>query len=206
VFPCFDEPRFKTPFEVALTVPAAAVAVSNGPAAADEPAAGGLRRVRFAPTEPLPTYLVFVGVGPFDVVTPPPPPPNAVRDRPLPIRGLAPRGHGPELGFALEATAALVPWFEAYFGIAFPYAKLDQLAVPQFAAGAMENAGAIAYRDAALLATPATPEDTRRRIATVIAHEVSHHWFGDLVTLPWWTDTWLNESFATWMGERAAGR
>ncbi len=205
VFPSFDEPRFKTPFDVTLTVPAAAVAVSNGPVAAEEPAAGGRRRVRFAATEPLPAYLVFVGVGPFDVVTPAPLPRNAVRDRPLPVRALAPKGHGPELAFALDATAAIVPWFETYFGIPFPYAKLDQIALPDLG-GAMENAGAIAYSDRLLLAPAGTPEAARRRIATVMAHEISHQWFGDLVTLPWWTDTWLNESFATWMGVRAAGR
>lgn len=206
VFPGFDEPRFKTPFDVTLTVPARDVAVSNAPVAAEAPARAGLRRVRFATTEPLPTYLLFLGVGPFDVVTPPPLPPNEVRDRPLPVRLLAPRGHGGELGFAAEATAALVPWLESYFGIPYPYAKLDQIALPEFAWGAMENAGAISYRSQLLLDSAATSEADRRDIAAIMAHELAHHWFGDLVTLPWWTDTWLNEAFATWMGGRAAAR
>jgi cytosol alanyl aminopeptidase len=203
VFPGFDEPRFKTPFDVTLTVPAAAAAVSNAPVASEEAAGDGLRRVRFATTDPLPTYLLFLAVGPFDVVTPPPLPPNEVRARPLPVRLLAPKGHGAELAFAAEATAAIVPWFERYFGIAFPYAKLDQIAVPEFAAGAMENAGAIAYRSSLLLDSKATSDENRLGIAAVMAHEIAHEWFGDLVTLPWWTDTWLNESFATWAGERA---
>ncbi len=203
VFPAFDEPRFKTPFDVTLTVPAHDVAVSNAPLAAEEPAREGLRRVRFATTEPLPTYLLFVGVGPFDVVTPPPLPPNEVRDRPLAVRLLAPKGHRGELGFAAEATAALVPWLESYFAIPFPYAKLDQIALPEFAWGAMENAGAISYRSQLLLDSAATSEEDRLDIAAVMAHELAHQWFGDLVTLPWWTDTWLNESFATWIGGRA---
>ncbi|HET7824624.1 MAG TPA: M1 family metallopeptidase, partial [Anaeromyxobacter sp.] len=202
VFPSFDEPRFKTPFDVSLTVPDGATAVSNAPVASERPAREGLRTVRFATTEPLPTYLLFVGVGPFDVVTPPPLPPNEVRERPLAVRLLAPKGHGQELGLAAEATAAIVPWFERYFAIPFPYAKLDQIAVPEFG-GAMENAGAIAYRSALLLESAGTSEDDRRAIASVMAHEIAHEWLGDLVTLPWWTDTWLNEAFATWAGEKA---
>jgi alanyl aminopeptidase len=203
VFPGFDEPRFKTPFDVTLTVPADAVAVSNAPSASEQPAGEGLRRVRFATTEPLPTYLLFVGVGPFEVVTPPPLPPNEVRRAPLPVRFVVPRGHRGEVAFAERATAAIVPWLERYFAIPFPYPKLDQIAVPEFGAGAMENAGAIAYRSSALLDSAGSSAEDRLGIASIIAHEVAHEWFGDLVTLPWWTDTWLNESFATWMGGRA---
>ena len=203
VFPGFDEPRFKTPFDVTLTVPEGAVAVSNAPVASEAPARDGLRTVRFATTEPLPTYLLFLGVGPFDVVTPPPLPPNEVRGRPLPVRFLVPKGHGGELRLATEATAALVPWFERYFGIPFPYAKLDQIALPEFGAGAMENAGAIAYRSSLLLESRGTSDQDRLSITAIMAHEIAHEWFGDLVTLPWWTDTWLNEAFATWMGGSA---
>ncbi len=149
VFPCFDEPRFKTPFDLTVTVPAGAAAVSNGPIAAEEAVTGGLRRLRFAPTAPLPTYLVFVGVGPFEVVTPPALPSNDVRAMPLSLRAFTEAGHGAEAGFPLEATRAFVPWYERYFAIPFPYAKLDEIAVPEFAWCGMENAGAIGFRDSA---------------------------------------------------------
>lgn len=203
VFPCFDEPRFKTPFDVKLTVPAEAVAVSNAPVIAEAPAPAGLRRVRFAATEPLPTYLVFLGVGPFEVAAPAPLPPNGVRAGPLALRALTVRGHAAEAAFSLEATRAFVPWFERYFAIPYPYAKLDQIAIPELMWGGMENAGAVAYRDSWFLVTPQSSETDREHIAGLVAHELSHMWFGDLVTLPWWTDAWLNEAFATWIGARA---
>ncbi len=205
VFPCFDEPRFKTPFEVTLTVPSEAVAVSNAPIEVEDPADEGLRRVRFATTEPLPTYLLFVGVGPFDVGSARLPVDDA-RDRGLPLRVLAAKGRGNELAFALDATSALVPWFERYFAIPFPYPKLDQIAVPAFMWGGMENAGAIAYRELSLLVTARPSEEDRVNAGWLMAHEISHQWFGNLVTPPWWTDIWLNESFATWMGGRATDR
>lgn len=205
VFPCFDEPRFKTPFAVTLTVPSGAVAVSNAPTEVEDPAGEGLRRVRFATTEPLPTYLLFFGVGPFDVRSARLPADEG-RDRRLPVRALAAKGHESELGFALDATSALVPWFERYFAIPFPYPKLDQIAVPAFMWGGMENAGAIAYREAFLLVTARPSEEDRVSAGSIMAHEISHQWFGDLVTLPWWTDVWLNESFASWAGNRAAER
>jgi alanyl aminopeptidase len=202
-FPSFDEPRFKTPFDMTLVVPRNDVAVSNTPDV-ESRENGGRKSVRFATTRPLPTYLVAWAVGPFDVVTPPPLPPNEVRNHPLQVRGIAPKGQGEKLGFALEAGGGLLVTLEKYFGIAYPYEKLDHIAVPDFAVGAMENAGAITYRDAILLFDPKiTPETLKARIAGVMAHEMAHQWFGDLVTLPWWTDTWLNEAFATWMGNRA---
>lgn len=203
VFPCFDEPRFKTPFDLTVTVPAGAAAVSNAPVVSEEAVAGGLRRVRFAPTAPLPTCLVFVGVGPFEVVTPPPLPPNGVRATSLSLRAFTEAGHGAEAALSLEATRTFVPWYEAYFAIPFPYAKLDEIAVPEFAWGGMENAGAIAFRDSSYLVTPRSSQGDRERIASLVAHETSHMWFGDLVTMPWWTDAWLNESFATWIAPRA---
>jgi len=203
-FPSFDEPAFKIPFDIELTVPAQDVAVSNGSIIAQSPAEDGARTIRFATTPPLPTYLLAFAVGPFDVVVPAPLAPTAVRDHPLPIRGIAPQGRGPELAFALEATAQLLPRLEAWFGIPFPYEKLDQIAVPDFTHGAMENAGAITYREGDLLYRKETDgERAQEGIASVIAHEMAHQWFGDLVTLRWWTDAWLNESFATWMEAKA---
>ncbi len=202
-FPGFDEPSFKAPFDVSLVVPEANVAISNGPEVSSAPAGRGLKRVRFSTTRPLPTYLLFLGVGPFDVVTPPPLPPNEVRRTPLRVRGLAHRGAGAELGYALAAGGEELVLLERYFGIPFPYSKLDHLAIPDFAWGGMENAGAIAYAERALLfAEGRSSEDQRQLVAAVVAHEMAHQWFGDLVTLGWWTDTWLNESFATWMADR----
>ena len=163
----------------------------------------GLKRVRFATTKPLPTYLVAWAVGPFDVVTPPPLPANEVRPRPLQVRGIAPKGRGGEFDFALKTGAEILVLLEKYFGTEFPFEKLDHVAVPDYTYGAMENAGAITYREDILLFKPGTSsEQTKSIIAGVMAHEMAHQWFGDLVTLRWWTDVWLNESFATWMGNR----
>jgi alanyl aminopeptidase len=202
-FPCFDEPLFKTPFEVTLTVPADDVAISNSLMVDETKIDGGKKRVRFAPTRPLPTYLVAFAVGPFDVVEHAPLPPNDVRKRPLPFRGIVPKGRGPEIKVALDAAAGLIAEEERYFGIEYPYDKLDHIAVPDFAYGAMENAGAITYREDDLLYTEGkSPFTMRHRIYNVMAHEMAHQWFGDLVTLRWWTDAWLNESFATWMAAR----
>jgi len=197
--PCFDEPGFKVPFEVALRVPRGLVAVSNGPAVAQEPAGDGWTRVRFAPTPPLPTYLLFLAAGPFDVLDGPALPPSALRPHPLPLRMLAPAGERDRAAQALEATRTLLPWMERWFGIGFPYAKLDQLAMPGHPTGGMENAGAIAYAEGILLADATTPQGQRMAMVRLVAHEVAHQWFGDLVTLPWWDDTWLNESFATFL-------
>ncbi len=201
-FPCFDEPRFKTPFELTLSVPSDEVAIANT-REIDRRVMGEMHEIRFAPTEPLPTYLVAMAVGPLDVVEHTPIPPNAVRDRPLPFRGVAVRGQGARLAYALEHTAPLLAYLEDYFGTPYPYDKLDIIAVPDFASGAMENAGAITFREWLLLLDPErAPEDQRRAFAYVMAHELAHQWFGNLVTMAWWDDLWLNEAFATWMGSK----
>ena len=202
-FPGFDEPRFKTPFEVTLVVPDGDVAVANTAAVSEAPAGLGLRRIRHAATRPLPTYLLAWAVGPFEVVEAAPVPPSAVRSWPVPLRGIAPRGRGGELGFGLDASRELLLLEEAYFGIPFPYPKLDAVAVPDFAWGAMENAGEIHYREDLLLVKEGvTAEERKQFIADTIAHEQAHQWFGDLVTLAWWDEAWLNESFATWMATK----
>src|SRR5262245_32873700 len=206
-FPCFDEPAFKTPFDLTLVVPHAAAAVSNTPQVARERVSKRFDRVRFATTAPLPTYLVAFAIGPLDIVDAPPLPPNPVRERPVPFRGVAIRGSGTRLAYALAHSPPLFEALEAYFGAAFPFPKLDLLAVPDMAWGGMENAGAITFRESVLLVDPENaPERQRRTFASIVTHEMSHQWFGDLVTMPWWNDLWLNEAFATWMAAHIVDR
>ena len=195
-FPCFDEPAFKIPWELVLRVPAETIAVANTPQR-EETVDGATRRVRFQETRPLPSYLVAFAVGDFDVVTPPALSPNEVRSRPLQIRGLAVHGRGPELAYALRAGADLLVMIERWFGTPFPFEKLDHLAVPDFEAGAMENAGLITYREPDLLVDErSATEEQKLDVVVAMAHEIAHQWFGDLVTMAWWDDLWLNESFA----------
>ncbi|HKE43374.1 MAG TPA: M1 family metallopeptidase [Steroidobacteraceae bacterium] len=202
-FPGFDEPRFKTPFAISIVAPAGNEAVSNAPLTATEKLADGRVKYTFAPTLPLPTYLVAIAVGPLDMVTAPPVPPNDIRKTPLPLRGVATRGQGPKLALALRETPELVRRLEQYFGIAYPYPKLDLIASPEMA-GAMENAGAILFSDTLILLAPDAPLPQLRSFGGVTAHEIAHHWVGDLVTPVWWDDIWLNESFAEWSGYKIA--
>lgn len=202
-FPCFDEPAFKTPFDIELVVQNDHVAIGNTPELESTVLPSGQKLIRFATTKQLPTYLLAFIVGPLDVVQGQPIPANDVRKTPLAFRGVAVRGRGERLAYALEHTAPLVAELERYFGIAYPYEKLDVIAVPDFGAGAMENAGAITFREwLLLLDAKAAPEGQRRAFASVMAHELAHQWFGNLVTMPWWDEIWLNEAFATWMAAR----
>lgn len=202
-FPSFDEPRFKTPFEVSITTKKDYVASANTLEVESKEVEGGMKTVRYAKTRALPTYLIAWAVGPFDVVEAAPIAANEVRKTTLPFRGLAVKGKGSELKYAMEHTPALLENQEQYFAIAYPYDKLDIVAVPDFAAGAMENAGLITFREPLLLIDEENaPQWQYQAFAGVMAHELAHQWFGNLVTMPWWDDLWLNEAFATWMGNK----
>lgn len=202
-FPSFDEPAFKTPFDITVTTSADNRVISTTPEVSADTLADGQIRHRFAKTQPLPTYLIAFAVGPLDIVEYESIGATAVRDRPIPLRGVAARGKGERLNYALKDTAQLVTTLEEYFGTPYPYAKLDIIAAPDFAFGAMENVGAIIYREERLLLDANSPLEQRRKYLLTHSHELAHQWFGNLVTPKWWTDIWLNESFASWMGNRA---
>jgi puromycin-sensitive aminopeptidase len=194
LFPCFDEPAFKATWQLSVWgVPEGHVVISNSPVAREESDGRGARRVNFGPTPPLSSYLIALIVGPLV-----PSPVARVRGIPTCTWTTAEKRH--LAAFAQETASAVLPRLEDYFGLPYPFGKLDQIGVPDFEAGAMENAGAVTFREVALLADPATaPLAVQKRIAEVITHELAHQWFGNLVTMAWWDDLWLNEAFATWM-------
>ena len=193
VFPCFDEPAFKARWSITVSrVPAGAAAISNGPVEKEE-LKGTDRTVRFAETPVLSSYLVALCLGELAASDP-------VTVRGVPIRTWAVPQKKALTAFAQECAASVLPLLEDYFAQPYAYRKLDQIGVPDFEAGAMENAGAITFREVALLLDPKTaPLNIQKRVAEVITHELAHQWFGNLVTMVWWDDLWLNEAFATWM-------
>ena len=196
-FPCFDEPSYKTSWEMTIRVPAADKALANGREIREETEASGMKAVRFAPTEPLPTEVVAFAVGPFDVFN------GADAGHGTPIRIITPRGLGEQGKAAAQATVDVLPRLEAYTGIPYPFGKLDHVALPEGAFGAVENPGLITYRQRGLLAAPGedTPEKIRA-IRSVESHEIAHQWFGDMVTQASWEDVWLSEGFATWLSAK----
>jgi alanyl aminopeptidase len=201
-FPCFDEPRFKTPFSLTITAPKDLAVLANTPESS-RTESGALAEHVFGATPKLPTYLLAFAVGRFDIVDAGLLPATDVRTEPLPLRGVALHGKGEQLRRALDSTRPILEALESYTGIAYPFGKLDLVAVPDFDAGAMENPGLVTFREPLLLLTESSTEEDIRDSASVIAHELAHQWFGNYVTMPWWNELWLNEAFATWLGSRA---
>ena len=197
VFPCWDEPDRKATFEITLVVDEGLEAYSNSPVAEEKVVKGddGLpkREVGFKPTMKMSTYLVAFVIGPLEGTDP-------IDVGGVPVRVVHAPGKAHLTGFALDVARHALEFFTGYFAIPYPGEKLDLVAIPDFAFGAMENLGCVTFRESVLLADPAHASRVElERIADVVHHEIAHMWFGDLVTMEWWQGTWLNEAFATFM-------
>jgi hypothetical protein len=198
LLPCWDEPALKASFTISVDIPVDQIALSNMPVAAITPMGGGVQRVRFAETPRMSTYLLFLGVGDFERVH------QRVDDVDVGI--VFKRGDAGKAAYALGEAVALLHYYDGYFGMHFPLPKLDLIAAPgEITGSSMENWGAIFFSQDDLLFDPAaSTERERQRVFLVVSHEMSHQWFGDLVTMAWWDNLWLNEGFARWMQTHAA--
>jgi cytosol alanyl aminopeptidase len=196
-FPNFDEPQFKVPWELSITVSADHVALANTPQVSEEKLGDTRKRVRFAKSLPLPSYLVAFAVGTFEFVDA-----GLHGQKKTPVRIVVPKGKTAEAKYAAESSGPILEQLEAYFGSPYPYEKLDQISIPANI-GAMENPGLVTYGHQIILSKPELDTPGRQRgFAGTCTHELAHQWFGDLVTMAWWDDLWLNEAFATWMTPR----
>ena len=198
-FPCFDEPDMKAEWKLTLVVPRALSAFSNMPVERESETAGGTKEVAFATTPRLPSYLVAFAVGEFDVRDA-----GRAGRNATPISIVTPKGRADEAAYAAAHTGAILAATEHYFGQPYPFPKLDLIAYPRSTfGGAMENPGLVTYTARILLARPDEMSPAfEQRFVGVTAHEVAHMWFGDYVTMAWWDDLWLNESFASWLGSK----
>ncbi len=201
-FPCFDEPALKVPWKVTVRVPKDIGAFGNTPVES-ETVEGSTKVVKFRQTKPMPSYLVALAVGPFDIVDGG----TAGRNK-IPVRAIVLKGRGAEAAYVNSVTPRIIAQLEEFFGMPYPYEKLDQVSIPiTVGFGAMENAGLITYQQTTLLARPEDDTIWRQRGATsTITHEIAHQWFGNMVTPMWWDDIWLNEAFATWTANKIVGQ
>lgn len=201
-FPSFDEPAFKTPWTFTISVPKGDTAIFNTQETGSEVLADGWVKHSYAQTRPLPSYLIAFAVGPWEVIEFDAIAKTALRERPIPLRGIAAKGQSQRMKYMLGETAKITIALEEYFDFAYPYDKLDLLAAPDFAYGAMENPGLITYRDSLMFADLKSATSLRRGALGTHTHELGHQWFGNVVTMPWWDDIWLNEAFATWIAAK----
>lgn len=195
-FPCFDEPALKATFDLSFIIDKELKGVSNMPIKKEENAGNGKKKITFYTTPKMSSYLLYLGVGKFEYTT--------SKMGKLTFNIITTPGKSSQTKIAMEFGKKFLKFYEDYFGIKYPLPKMDLIAVPDFSAGAMENWGAITFREVGFLGDEkSTSLVIKQRMAEVIAHELAHQWFGDLVTMKWWDDTWLNESFATFMAEKA---